>query len=48
VPVGFRPSVLALDGERELSVSADDRWEIEWSWEGPRVLDIEKIMDAAR
>ena len=48
IPVGFRPSVLALDGERELSVSADDRWEIEWSWDGPRVLDIEKVMDAAR
>jgi len=48
VPVGFRPSVLALDGERELPVSADDRWEIEWSWEGPRVLDVEKVMEAAR
>jgi predicted polyphosphate/ATP-dependent NAD kinase len=48
VPVGFRPSVLALDGERELPVSADDCWEIEWSWEGPHVLDVEKVMEAAR
>ena len=48
VPVNFRPAVLALDGEREISVNAEDRWEIEWSWDGPRVLDIEKVMDAAR
>ena len=48
LPVRFTPSVLALDGEREISVNAGDRWEIGWSWDGPRVLDIEKIMDAAR
>lgn len=48
VPISFSPSILALDGERELIVNAEDRWEIELSWEGPRVLDIEKIMDAAR
>jgi hypothetical protein len=48
LPVRFSPSVLALDGERELPVSARDDWEIGWSWDGPRVLDIEKVMDAAR
>jgi len=48
VPVIFSPSILALDGERELIVNAEDRWEIALSWEGPRVLDIEKVMDAAR
>jgi predicted polyphosphate/ATP-dependent NAD kinase len=47
-PVTFAPSILALDGERELIVNAQDRWEIELSWDGPRVLDIEKVMEAAR
>jgi len=48
VPVAFSPSVLALDGERELPVSTEDRWDIAWSWDGPHVLDIEKVMDVAR
>jgi predicted polyphosphate/ATP-dependent NAD kinase len=48
MPVTFTPSVLALDGEREISVTATDRWGIDWSWDGPRVLDIEKVMDVAR
>lgn len=47
-PVRFTPSILALDGEREILVNAEDRWEIELSWHGPRVLDIEKVMEAAR
>jgi predicted polyphosphate/ATP-dependent NAD kinase len=47
-PVSFAPSILALDGERELIVNAEDRWEVELSWDGPRVLDIEKVMEAAR
>jgi predicted polyphosphate/ATP-dependent NAD kinase len=48
VPVSFTPSILALDGEREILVNAEDRWEIELCWDGPRVLDIEKVMEAAR
>jgi hypothetical protein len=40
--------VLALDGEREILVNAQDRWEIELSWDGPRVLNIETVMEAAR
>ncbi len=47
-PISFAPSILALDGERELTVNAHDRWEVEVSWDGPRVLDIEKVMEAAR
>ena len=47
-PISFVPSVLALDGEREILVNTQDRWEIELSWAGPRVLDIEKVMEAAR
>jgi hypothetical protein len=48
VPVSFTPSILALDGEREILVYAADRWEVGLSWDGPRVLDIEKVMEAAR
>ena len=48
VPISFTPSILALDGEREIVVNAGDQWEIELSWDGPRVLNIEKVMDAAR
>lgn len=48
LPVTFMPSIFALDGEREIVVNATDRWEIGLSWEGPRLLDIEKVMDAAR
>lgn len=48
LPVTFKPAILALDGERELQVNAEDSWEIELTWDGPRVLDIEKIMHAVR
>jgi hypothetical protein len=48
VPISFTPSILALDGEREIVVNAGEHWEIELSWGGPRVLNIEKVMDAAR
>jgi hypothetical protein len=47
-PVTFTPSILALDGEREILVNVEDRWEIELSWDGPRILDIEKVMEAVR
>jgi predicted polyphosphate/ATP-dependent NAD kinase len=48
IAVQFSPSILALDGEREILVNAEDRWEVGLSWNGPRVLDIEKVMEAAR
>jgi len=48
VPINFVPSILALDGEREILVNAADHWEVGLSWDGPRVLDIEKVMEAAR
>lgn len=44
MPISFVPSILALDGEREILVAAGDHWEIELSWDGPRVLDIEKVL----
>lgn len=48
MPVSFAPSILALDGEREIQVSTEDRWHIALSWDGPRVLDIEKVMETVR
>jgi predicted polyphosphate/ATP-dependent NAD kinase len=48
LPVNFVPSILALDGEREIQVNMEDRWQVQLSWDGPRVLDIEKIMEAVR
>lgn len=47
-PISFTPAVLALDGEREILVNPEDHWEVGLSWEGPRVLNVEKVMDAAR
>ena len=43
-----QPSIIALDGERELTVNKDDEWQIQLSWDGPKVLDIEKVMAASR
>ena len=48
VPISFVPSILALDGEREILENAADHWEVGLSWDGPRVLDLEKVMEAAR
>ena len=47
-PVTFKPSILALDGEREIPITAGDEWEVELTWNGPRVLDIAKVMNAVR
>lgn len=47
LPVSFQPSVLALDGERELMVNANDTWEVALTWDGPRVLNIEKVLETA-
>lgn len=47
-PVSFEPSILALDGERELMVNAKDTWEVALTWDGPRVLNIEKVLETAR
>jgi predicted polyphosphate/ATP-dependent NAD kinase len=47
-PVSFKPSILALDGERELMVNAQDTWEVALTWDGPRVLNTEKVLETAR
>jgi predicted polyphosphate/ATP-dependent NAD kinase len=48
LPVSFTPSILALDGEREIQVNAEDHWQVGLSWHGPRVLDIERVLEAIR
>lgn len=48
MPVSVVPSILALDGEREIHVNPHEQWQIELAWEGPRVLDVEKVLEAAR
>lgn len=47
VPVHSKPSVLALDGEREVVVKVDDPISIRLSDRGPILIDTRKTMDAA-
>jgi len=47
IPVGFAPSVLALDGEREVKVRPNDGTAVRLSDAGPRVIDPRKTMDLA-
>lgn len=47
VTVLCKPSVIALDGEREITVVADDQVKIRLQGDGPRVVDIEGTIRAA-
>jgi len=47
VPVTDRPSILALDGEREIQVHASDEFFIRLSTNGPRVVDVPAALAAA-
>jgi len=47
VEIKTRPSMLALDGERELTVGAADLVEVELSQDGPRIVDVEGTLVAA-
>lgn len=47
VPVKYRPSVIALDGEREVTVKASDQIKIRLQRDGPQVVNIEKTIRAA-
>jgi predicted polyphosphate/ATP-dependent NAD kinase len=38
------PAMLALDGERELLIRPGERWEVVLSWDGPKVLDVERTL----
>jgi hypothetical protein len=43
-PIGDTPAMLALDGERELLIRQDERCELTLSWNGPRVLDVNRTL----
>ena len=45
--IGFRPCVIALDGEREVHVDGDDTVEVKLNLHGPRVIDIDRTLHAA-
>jgi len=47
VMVKHKPSVIALDGEREVTVRDTDQIKIRLQSDGPRVVDIEKTIRAA-
>lgn len=42
-----RPAVLALDGEREVVLRPEDRAEVTLELDGPRLVDVERTMQAA-
>jgi predicted polyphosphate/ATP-dependent NAD kinase len=44
LPIHYAPAMLALDGERELLVRQGERWEVALSWDGPKVLDIDRTL----
>ena len=44
IPIRHAPAMLALDGERELLVRQGERWEVALSWDGPKVLDVDRTL----
>jgi len=47
VPLVFSPAIIALDGEREVEIYSNGRSELVLETEGPRVVDIPKILRQA-
>lgn len=47
VPVHSKPSILALDGEREVKVGAHDNVEVALSERGPTLIDMRRTMESA-
>jgi predicted polyphosphate/ATP-dependent NAD kinase len=47
IPIGLTPSVLALDGEREVEIRAGQRVAVRLAEKGPRVVDMHRTMAAA-
>jgi len=44
VPIGISPSIIALDGEREVEINTADQVEIVLGLDGPKVGDISRIL----
>jgi len=47
VELTFKPSLVALDGERELRIGALDEVKVRLERDGPRVIDINKAIKMA-
>ncbi|MEW6265967.1 MAG: NAD(+)/NADH kinase [Thermodesulfobacteriota bacterium] len=45
--IDHAPAVIALDGEREVSIRSGEKWSVRISREGPWVVDIEQALEAA-
>jgi predicted polyphosphate/ATP-dependent NAD kinase len=43
----IRPAVLALDGEREITLSSNDEAQVELDLEGPWIVDVERTLSLA-
>src|SRR5262245_2466526 len=48
IPIRHAPAMLALDGERELLVRRGEHWEVALSWNGPKVLDVDRTLQLAQ
>jgi hypothetical protein len=48
IVIGHAPVLLALDGEREILVREGERWEVALSWDGPKLLAIERMLREAQ
>ena len=47
IPIGLAPSVLALDGEREVEIRPGQRAAVRLAEKGPRVVDMHRTMASA-
>lgn len=47
VAITPRTGIIALDGERELTIKADDKWTVRFNPMGPRVIDIDRALEQA-
>jgi predicted polyphosphate/ATP-dependent NAD kinase len=46
IPIKSNPAMIALDGEREISIHLGERWSVRINPSGPWVVDIEKAVDS--
>jgi len=47
IPISHTPSVLALDGEREISIAKGENLTVRFNPKGPLVVDIDKVLTVA-
>ena len=47
-PVRMTPCVIAVDGERSISVAPGSKVSIRLTWDGPRIVDTKKVLEIER